>query len=146
METHNNGPNYRNLTGIETLTEFESSQDVHTDFRKLCHKGRVSSGLVEMVTSTILDLEHVCQDLSPWDRTDMSREVWIGNIESIAKSYENGTSIVLGPKSRTSCVDSPSPSKRLRRSLDSATTPRESLSSSTLSQVINVLKVSKRIH
>lgn len=145
LEVHNNGPNYRDLTGINAVAQFESSESVHTDFSKLCGEGRKTSGMVEMVASTILDLEYCCEELDPWDRNDVSRSAWISNIESILKSYENGRNFILGPKSKTSGDDiaSPSPAKRQRRSLDSISSPKESISSSTLAQVMNVLKVCK---
>ena len=145
LEIHNNGPNYRHLTGITAVTEFESSEDVHTDFNKLCGEGRKASGMIDMVSSTMLDLEYCCEQLDPWDRTDISRQEWISNIENITKSYENGIIITLGPKIKSVEGEdsSPSPSKRQRLSLNSISSPKESTSSSTLSQVMNFLKVCK---
>lgn len=141
LEIENNGPNYRHLTGIDAVAAFESSEDVHTDFSKFCEEGSKQSGLVEMIVSTMLDLEYCCEEMDPWGRTDITRQEWISSIENLAKLYENGSGIVFGPKSKTTCPESPSPSKRQRRSLDSMTSPRESHSSTTLSQVMTVLKV-----
>ena len=142
VQTENNGPNYRHLTGIEAVAAFESSEDVHTDFSKFCEEGSKQSGWVEMIVSTMLDLEYCCEELDPWSRSDIARKEWISNIENLAKLYENESGIIFGPRSKkTTGPESPSPSKRQRRSLDSMTSPRESQSSTTLSQVMTVLKV-----
>jgi hypothetical protein len=141
LEIEKNGPDYRTSTGIDIITEFESSKNVHTCFSKFCQENSKTSGIVGVITSKMLDLENYCEELDLWDRKDLPRAAWISNIGDITQSYERGNYIVLGPKAKCS-NDDITPSKRQRRSLEPTPSPNTLATCSSLAQVVSALKVS----
>ena len=143
LEIESNGPDYRLLTGIEVVSEFESNYKVDTCFSKFCETDSNISRNISVITSKILNLENFCEELDPWEQKDLPRAAWISNIKDITQAYERGSHLILGPKVK--CLDDEkTPSKRQRRSLES--TPSPLVSSSSLAQVLSALKVTYITH
>ncbi len=134
-EIENNAPDYRRLTGIDLLSDFEISQQGFTRFSSLCAEETMAT----FIATKILELESYCNKLDPWGRKDISREGWRNAIEDTCHSFE--VNVVIGPKAKISSEETPS--KRQRRSIESmSSTPRSPVSTSTssLAQVLMALK------
>lgn len=141
LEIETNGPDYRELTGINVLAEFESKQDAETHFSAFFDEDSKTSAILQFIASKMLDIEHFCNELDPWERNDISRESWISTIDDICSSYE--VNIVLGQKPKVSGDEIVSPTKRQRKSLESSTiSPKSSSGNASLSHVLSSLKVS----
>jgi len=139
LEEQREKPNYRALTGMDILFDFEKSNNLNTNWNAFCQPDGNTSGMINFIASKILDIESFCEELAPWERSDCPRNAWISNIEDIRNSYERGNTLKLGPKSNAD--DTITPSKRQRRSLEPS--PRGSIACSnpSITQILNALKV-----
>lgn len=136
-EIENNAPDYRRLTGIDLLSDFETSKQGFTRFSSLSDEETMAT----FIATKILELESHCNKLDPWDIKDISREAWRSSIEDTCDSFE--VNVVIGPKAKISSEEMSTPSKRPRKSIEStSSTPKSHVSTSTssLAQVLMALK------
>ena len=144
LEIIDNDPDYRTLTGISALEEFEARESVPTHFSKFYDEDSKTSGYVDFITSKILDLDDYCEELDPSEPNDETRKGWISNIQDIGNSYE--ANIVMGPKPKSPSEVPSSASKRQRRSSESfSTTTKQTNGKLSPTQVLAALKVSTEI-
>lgn len=111
-------PNYEELTGLEELRKFDKVNRRETRRTReqkavaeaknlpkmpcstLCCTGNIDgTGTVGLVLTDMLQVEEVCQSLSPWGRTDVNRKLWITNLEEAAYAWNSGSPLLLGPSS-----------------------------------------------
>lgn len=106
---------YAELTGLKMLTEFERSTKKKT--RELSRLGKEGGpdlqaidlcgnlwngdrrqGALGLVVDSMLDLEQHCENLIPWDRTDVSRDGWIARLKDTVSAWKRGNFLLLGPE------------------------------------------------
>jgi hypothetical protein len=105
---------YFKLTGLELLVEFEKLNTLAYRCSDLWNETDDIPGIVGKVVNTMLELEALCNGLSPWERVDMSRDLWRKKILDTYAAWQRGSSLVLGPKKDTDTDVIVSPSKRQR--------------------------------
>ena len=59
--------------------------------------GGRGQGALGLVVDSMLETEEHCEDLVPWDRTDMTRDEWIANLKEIVSTWKRGNLLILGP-------------------------------------------------
>ena len=109
---------YYSLTGISLLEDFESKSTVKTQCSRLWIQDgkKIKSGIVGLIVSNILQLEKLCENLSPYDDQN-SRDVWKESFEELEYKWNESCAYDLGPNPKN-MRDSPS-KKKQRKSYDS---------------------------
>ena len=102
------------LTGLELLIEFEKFNSLAYRCSDLWNENNDTPGIVGKVANTLLELEALCNELSPWVRVDMTRDQWRKQISDTYAAWQRGSSLVLGPKKDVDTDIILSPSKRQR--------------------------------
>ena len=129
--------NYSSLTGLDILFEYEKKNKIKDSCRKLWPDSKKGSdGAIGDIVSNMLDLENMCENLSPWIRDDVSRGEWISLLSKTVTSWQNSCLFHLGPKEILDDDSESSPQKKQRRSNDYVAD-----SVSTLPQTLSALKV-----
>jgi hypothetical protein len=118
---------YTVLTGLESVTDLGfgkrdafSLQNVH------CHelwlnKKNGGNGTLYAVAEALLEMEAMCNELSPWRREDMTRETWRKQLSEVSANWAKECTMKLGPSpkeptesSSATEGDGESPSKKQR--------------------------------
>jgi len=95
-EMNAKAPDYHALTGIDLLKEYE--KEIKGSFRCGHLWSDRGSNVVGVIASDILQLESLCDDLIPWERVDVSRDVWRDKLINAVESWNHGVTFYLGPK------------------------------------------------
>ena len=128
--------NYSSLTGLDILFEYEKKNKIKDSCRKLWPDSKKGSdGAIGDIVSNMLDLENMCENLSPWIRDDTSRGEWISLLSKTVTSWQNSCLFHLGPKEILDDDSESSPQKKQRRSNEYVAD-----SVSTLPQTLSALK------
>lgn len=105
---------YFKLSGVDLLIEFEKFHHLAYRCSDLWNENDNIPGIVGKVVNTLLELEALCDELSPWERNDISRHAWRKKISDIYESWQRGSTLVMGPKKDLEMDAVVSPSKRQR--------------------------------
>ena len=89
-------PDYISMTGIELLHKFE--KETKGTFRCAHNWLDRSASFAQTIASEILDLESLCNDLIPWERSDCTRDSWRHKLISAVDSWNQGLTFHVGPK------------------------------------------------
>jgi hypothetical protein len=89
-------PDYHALTAIELLNKYET--EAKGSFRCAHLWLDRSSGVADVIASGILSLESVCNDLIPWDRSDVSRAEWRNKLLNAVSTWNEALTFHLGPR------------------------------------------------
>ena len=115
---------YYDLTGIDTLTEFEKENKYETKCSHLWNESnRRHYGIFGIITSQILSLEALCQKIDPLDNNE-TRDTWRDSLLEITNQWHSGSSFVIGAppvsdknKGNAGEAIKVTPSKRQRKSM-----------------------------
>lgn len=118
--------NYAELTGLELLRKYDCGGKIETrrtrekkvaatvntfqsmNCSKLCSTGNIDgTGFVGMLVSKLLELEEACESLVPWERTDVSRQSWISDLENLVYGWNAGSPVIVGPMDSSFQLNSP---------------------------------------
>lgn len=106
---------YSDLTGLTALCKFEKatsresrrSREVREQAyssmpllscSKLTPTGMLDgSGLMGIIVADMLEVEELCENLSPWERSDLTRERWVSSVEGSVHTWNSVSPVVLGP-------------------------------------------------
>eukprot|EP00804_Cyclotella_cryptica_P025350 CCRYP_012458-RA/>CCRYP_012458-RA protein AED:0.01 eAED:0.01 QI:2197/1/1/1/1/1/3/103/880 len=100
---------YSLLTGLQMIADLDSSKHAAPSLEDVSchklwmHKKNGGNGTIQVVVDTLLEIEDRCNDLSPWRREDITRDVWRKQLSDASTSWANECVMFLGP----SCDESP---------------------------------------
>mmetsp|Transcript_6232 Transcript_6232/g.8811 ORF Transcript_6232/g.8811 Transcript_6232/m.8811 type:complete len:1455 (+) Transcript_6232:93-4457(+) len=108
---------YEEMTGLELLRKFDNVDQRETRRTReqkaaaeakdhlpkmpcstLWCTGHIDgTGIAGAIVSDILQLEELCESLSPWERKDIDRKSWVSNVEEAVHAWNSGSTQLLGP-------------------------------------------------
>jgi len=130
-------PDYLALTGIDLLLNYET--EVKGSFRCAHLWLERKSGAVDSIAYDILGLESLCNDLSPWERTDTSRANWRNKLSNSIKSWNEALTFYLGPRKVSDAEGMLSDNSELK---DPSSHRNSSTPAITFANLLQILKVS----
>jgi len=112
---------YSILTGSQLVSEFEIYNSIIDSCSLLWHDSEEKPGIIGIIARDLLQLEDICETLSPWDNPKISRQDWRKVIMDISESWRNGCTLHLGSKGKEEDESESSSTKRQRLSLENET-------------------------
>jgi len=107
---------YHELTGLDLLKSYDKAGSVETrrtrekkvaatvntfdsmQCSKLYSTGNIDgTGFVGMLVAKMLEIEGTCNELIPWDRTDVTRSTWISDLENLVVAWNSASPSEAGP-------------------------------------------------
>jgi histone H1/5 len=94
---------YTVLTGLEMVTDLGSGKrDVFSLQDVPCHelwlnKKAGGNGTLHAVAEALLEMEVMCNELSPWRREDMTRDAWRKQLSEVSSNWAKECTLKLGP-------------------------------------------------
>mmetsp|Transcript_2102 Transcript_2102/g.3894 ORF Transcript_2102/g.3894 Transcript_2102/m.3894 type:complete len:1326 (+) Transcript_2102:117-4094(+) len=109
---------YKVLTGLEMLSEFEKANNCNANSTLAavpCHRLWVDTkangnGTLQVLIEALLMVEDEINQLSPWKTQDTRRELWRAQLNDVSKAWIDLCSMKLGPTSKDTEGD-PCPKK-----------------------------------
>lgn len=120
-------PDYDELTGLNLLRMFDAAGRRRETRRsrerkaastiplkhspdmpctQLIPSGNIDgSGVVGWIVSEMLRIEETCNELCLWERTDVSRDRWIADLEDLVHVWNSSSLLAIGPPQRTQDAD-----------------------------------------
>ncbi|KAL7522817.1 hypothetical protein ACHAWX_007527 [Stephanocyclus meneghinianus] len=100
---------YSLLTGLQMVTDLDSNKHAASSLEDVSchklwmHKKNGGNGTIQVVVDALLEMEDRCNELSPWRREDITRDVWRRQLSDACTRWAKECVMSLGP----SCDESP---------------------------------------
>lgn len=94
---------YTVLTGLEIVTELGNGKHDAFSLQYVpCHELWMSkkaggNGTLHAVAEALLEMEAMCDELSPWKRSDMTRDAWRKQLSDVSTNFARECEMKLGP-------------------------------------------------
>jgi hypothetical protein len=133
---------YTVLTGSQLVSEFEIYNGITDSCSLLWHNSEEKPGIIGKIARDLLQLEDMCESLSPWDNAQISRDDWRKVIADTSESWRNGCTLYLGSKGKEEEESLFSPAKRQRDPQEKETLQRTPGPSISFEHILSTFKVS----